>query len=282
MTSFGRNVTIAADGCPAALGNGVADDRAAIQAHADWLWGNGGGWLDVPAGQYKIGGNGLRLAGEVSLRGEGLNTALQSVGDNIVLTMDNSGSHRLQDVFLIGNQGLNPTQPTLVIDGNAEVYIDRIRCWYGAPALKNYGNDGTISNSFFWSRTCNVANHGSQWWKRVKFDDAVGYTPHAVYMGSGALENYFEQCDFSGNFGYSFYSHGFPDAVYKFTDCVFSSQIDINGLRWASFVGCTFGSPTFLANNCALSFSACVGLGITLNIAGNATKRIDQSCYNIL
>jgi hypothetical protein len=240
---IGRNVKIAADGCLAAVGDGVTNDLPALQAHADWLAAHGGGWLDIPGGIFKVSSPGLVLRGQVSVRGGGLGSQISSLGQTTALTLDNTGSHRLQDIFLIGYQGANPISPTLVVQTNAEVYIDRIRSWYGSTGLLMHGNDGTIKDSFFWSRGSCVQNHGSNWWLRCKFDDdGVNYTPYSFISGPNTPENYFVMCDFSGNFGHSFSASGVTGAFLKFTDCVFSSPIDVQGVGWAKFDGCTFGS----------------------------------------
>lgn len=241
--AYGRNPRIAADGCPAAKGDNVTDDYAALQAHADFLRWNGGGWLDI-TGHYRV-SQPVIIRGDVSVRGEKFASSIRASGANGVLLFDASGTHCLRDIALYGDTSNNPTTPTLDVLAGAETFIDGIRCWYGAPAFRNRGDDGTTSNSFFWSRTCLIENYGTHWWKRVKIDN-VGpgwpVVPYAFLAGNPSAENYFEQCDFTGPFGHSFMGAGCTGAFFKFTGCIFSDPVDVSNIGRASFVDCTFSS----------------------------------------
>lgn len=241
---YGRNPRIAADGCPAAKGDNATDDYPALQAHADWLRWNGEGWLDIPAGHYRV-SQPVIIRGNVSVRGEKFASVIRASGANGVLLFDASGTHCLRDIALYGDMSTNPTTPTLEVMAGSETFIDGIRCWYGAPAFRNRGDDGTTSNSFFWSRTCLIENYGTHWWKRVKIDHGVTgvpLIPYAFLAGNPSAENYFEQCDFTGDFGHSLMAAGCTGAFFKFTDCIFSSPVDVSNIGWAKFSGCTFSS----------------------------------------
>jgi hypothetical protein len=268
---FGRNVRIASDGCPAAKGDDVTDDYPALQAHADWLRMNGGGWLNIPAGHYRV-SQPVIIRGEVSVRGEKFASALKAYDANGVMVLDNTGTHCLRDIALYGDTSNNPTTPTLEVLAGAETFIDGIRCWHGAPAFRNRGDDGTTSNSFFWSRTCLIENYGTHWWKRVKIDHGVTgvpLIPYAFLAGNPSAENYFEQCDFTGDFGYSLMASGCTGAFFKFTDCIFSSPVDVSNIGFAKFNGCTF-SAAITAGATPATLTDCYAFA-PVAVAGNNT-----------
>jgi hypothetical protein len=277
---FGRNPKIASDGCPAAKGDGVTDDYAALQAHADWLRAHGGGWLTIPAGKYMV-SRPVVIRGDVSVCGEKFATSLWAIEHNGVLVLDNTGTHCLRDIWLQGDMSPNPSGVTLETIAGSENFIDGIRCWFGNPAFLNRGDDGTVSNSFFWARDTSILNFSTGWWKRVKIDGVDGIkTRYAFLCGSPSMENYFEQCDFTaGNLGYdyAFMGAGCTGAFFKFTDCIFSHPVDVSGIGFAKFAGCTFSS-TVSTGATPAAFSDCYAF-VPIAVAGS--NRLLTNNFNI-
>jgi hypothetical protein len=131
-----------------AVGDGIADDRAACQAAIDYVISAGGGTVVIPEGEYLINGttsadsvlNGLLVpytgqngtANRVIIRGQGRSTVLKAGSNNmyVIRFSDNYGSVR--DVSIDGNSrnavyGLgcvpeNVTQTTSLVFQNFNIF----------------------------------------------------------------------------------------------------------------------------------------------------------------
>ncbi len=275
-----RNAKIAADGCPAALGIG-GDDTSAVGCQVNWLGTHGGGSLFFPVGNYGFQWGGVIVPPHVNIIGDGFSSVLFALTDSTVLTFAANSSHRWADTFVVGWTGATPSQPAVVVQDNAEMFISRVRSWYGRVALLMRGNDGTIEQSFFWAPYAGVENYGSNWWRRVKMDGAVGHAQYGFKSGAGAIENYFEQCDFSGDFDFSVYMD--PEtltvAEAKFTDCVMSSPIVFNNMAWVKIHGATLGGPvTATTGHLTLTDSFAFA---PVTVSGGAVRHLGSNNVNI-
>jgi hypothetical protein len=288
-----RDVTIAANGCPAAVPG--TDCSAAIQAHANYLFNNHGGrgllYFPGDGAAYLIGTT-VELYGCLGIKGDHWATIFQTIGDRTAFVFGGA-NHLVSDVVIIGHQACTAVNPVTKVANNVCMFMDRVTIWYGATAIENRGNDGRYRDCFFWGYQSCMQNFGNNWYFGVKFDDCgvLGpngqpwVTPFSVINGSGVLENYYFGCDFSGNFGYSYYSSSTIGHFSKHIGCVMSSPIDVAFNGWCVNVATTFGSQTFNGNGAALTFDACYKIGppLTPYAGGSGLRRMGwDSHYNIL
>lgn len=168
-----------------AVGDGSTDDYAVIQAAITAVQVRGGGILFFPAGNYRVSATLVVNAGVgVHLMGENLTaTAISTVTNTALLTLDGTGRHTVEEIQLIGYGiagGNGPTTSgsahTLWLKSNCvDVKLSRVLAVGGWYAIRNDGTD-TIAESVI-AYGCygpaivyNTAN--ALWLRRAKIDNA--------------------------------------------------------------------------------------------------------------
>ena len=235
-----------------AVGNGVTNDTAAIQAAIDYMNTTySGGIVFVPAGNYYVPG-GLTLKGGVELVGEGRgSTTIQAQAvDVTVITFDATSNYAaLRNLFISGYQNAAATTNAVSVANNVAVIMKDCNIWGGASAVYTEGIDGYMENCFVagWAFAC-VSSRGANWYVRCKFDTAGVAVTHSVYQGApiialAIMENNFVGCDFSGSFTNSFtvVDGSNVSAVTLFATCVFGTTITLTTQRFSGFSSCSFG-----------------------------------------
>jgi hypothetical protein len=235
-----------------AIGNGVANDTAAIQAAINYMNTTySGGIVFVPAGNYYVPG-GLTLKGGVELVGEGRgSTTIQAqTVDVTVIAFDATSNYAaLRNLFITGYTNAAATTNAVTVAADVPVIMKDCNIWGGLAAVYTLGVDGYMENCFVagWKTACVVSN-GANWYVRCKFDTAGVAVTHAFYQGTPSpfaiMENNFVACDFSGSFTNSVaISDGTnTSAITLFSTCVFSSPISLINQLFTGFTTCEFGS----------------------------------------
>jgi len=132
------------------VGNGIADDTAAIQSAINAASSNGGTVL-IPEGTYLISGGNLLLKSNVCLMGVGPRSILKlgNAAANHLLRGSTITDARVTNLLLDGNEA-NQTanRNALNFDDVQRVQIDHlwIRNAYGDGVYVNFGRDVTISD----------------------------------------------------------------------------------------------------------------------------------------
>jgi len=235
-----------------AIGNGVANDTAAIQAAINYMNTTySGGIVFVPAGNYYVPG-GLTLKGGVELVGEGRgSTTIQAqTVDVTVITFDATSNYAaLRNLFIVGYTNAAATTNAVSVANSVAVIMKDCNIWGGASAVYTEGVDGYMENCFVagWAFAC-VSSRGSNWYVRCKFDTAGVAVTHSVYQGLpiialAVMENNFVACDFSGSFTNSFTvaDGSNSSAITLFATCVFGTTITLTNQRFTGFSSCSFG-----------------------------------------
>ncbi|WP_407160168.1 glycosyl hydrolase family 28-related protein [Bradyrhizobium sp. STM 3557] len=270
VTRFGGqpwfDVKSAAQGCPAAVGDGVTDDTSAIQCHINYLNSTyAGGTVFVSPGTYLVSGGGLHISGGIWLVGPSIDSAaIKVASDSHVLNFYtgtggsintcpsgglNGGIDRLS---IYGYQNAAATQAAIIVGNNCLANIYNSRVWFGSYGLQTTGTDGLCFNSFIAGYTGNVLSNGANWYLRCKFDSVnpgvipatYGFIQGANATGLTTAENYFVQCDFSVQGAtYAFYYDDATNNGYlKMENSIFDSQVLINHVHAAMMIGNTFGA----------------------------------------
>lgn len=203
------DVTSGANSCAAAVGNGSNNDTAAIQCQVTFMNATyGGGIVFFPPGSYKVTST-VTVGPGVMLVGAGRKaTNITSAGADItVLTFAGAGNDfmGMNAISILGNQTGGATAVMVTADGVTNISDSNL--WGGLYALQMAGSDGMVLNSFimgFGSTGGNVVSNGSNWYIRVKFDDAGQSHLYGFWQQwdgvSAVSENHFVICDFTGNF----------------------------------------------------------------------------------
>jgi hypothetical protein len=287
------NVKTAANGCPAAVGDGTADDTSAVQCHLDYMNTNhGGGIVFFPQGNFIVSGGGLRLKGGVAMVGSGQAvTAIQVKTDSAVVTFDDATCNHsaVKDMGVYGYQSAAATTNAMVIGKNCAVILRDDTIWFGASALYNLGIDSLIENCFISGYTAAVTSQGANWYVRDKLDTTGSYhSTYAFYQGlplAGATsqENHLIQCDFSGDYTYSVDIEDATNGAITVIDgSVFSSPILVNGAKWTNFSNAEIGSTSFTVNAGAGIVTVTGSYGFSpLTIGGGGTNVVGAGNYNI-
>jgi len=235
-----------------AVGNGVTNDTAAIQAAIDYMNTTySGGIVFVPAGNYYVPG-GLILKGGVELVGEGRgSTTIQAqTVDVTVITFDATSNYAaLRNLFIVGYTNAAAITNAVFVANNAAVIMKDCNIWGGACAVYTEGIDGYMENCFVagWAVAC-VFSRGANWYVRCKFNTAGVACTHAVYQGLpiialAVMKNNFVGCDFSGSFTNSFtvVDGSNLSAITLFATCVFGTTITLTNQIFTGFSSCSFG-----------------------------------------
>src|SRR5262245_4949856 len=270
--------------CLAAIGNGVVNDRNAVQCHLDYIYNRlGSGTLYFPAGAYPVDG-GLVVRGGVALEGCGQAASQLTVTtDSPVVTFDAATCRpgaAMNNFTVIGSQNLYAANDTVTVGDNCRVNLANNKIWFGNSALHNKGVGGVIENCFIWGAHYGVLSQGANWYIRDKLDDTgVLHAGTSFYQGlpvSGAQNsrNHFEECDFSGDSQFSIQIQDATNsAITVFEGGVISAPILINGARWTALIGAKIGSPSFVvaASAVDVAVAASYAFGRTA-IAGGGTN----------
>jgi len=235
-----------------AIGNGVANDTAAIQAAINYMNTTySGGIVFVPAGNYYVPG-GLTLKGGVELVGEGRgSTTIQAqTVDVTVITFDATSNYAaLRNLFIVGYTNAAAITNAVFVVNNVAVIMKDCNIWGGACAVYTEGIDGYMENCFVagWAVAC-VFSRGANWYVRCKFNTAGVACTHAVYQGLpiialAVMKNNFVGCDFSGSFTNSFtvVDGSNLSAITLFATCVFGTTITLTNQVFTGFSSCSFG-----------------------------------------
>lgn len=266
------------------LNQGMSPQQA-FQAAIDHVYNTaGGGHVLAPPGNFVT--PGLVMKGGVLLHGSGRgygSTLLMSganpydrSSDAPIFTFDPSWHCDRGGLFDLQLQGCQVPgrQTNNLINIGLNLRLDFERVWAdgGDTCLYNNGCDCRIFNCLFSSKgfACLTTN-GANWYIMTSFDAPPNGPMHGVYIGSpngicqqaGAMENFFDQCDFSG--GYSsdaFFVHDADThiAFVNVNNCVISGAVSIGSARIAQFGGGTRfagGGVPFSVGNASVSVAGC-------------------------
>lgn len=280
-----------ANGCSAAVGDGVTDDTAALQCKVTYLTNTyGGGRLYLPPGTYLVSGGTFAVTNGVILEGAGMNvSAIKTNTNTIAVQFFNTaggcptGGHNggLERLSVYGYQNASATQPAVKIWDNCLVNIRYSRIWYGSYALYTTGSDGTYENSFICGYTGCVYSGGSNWYVRDKLDSAgvaptsASFTQGANYSGLTVAENRFVLTDLSvGGATYSLYvDDSNNNGVMAMYGGVIDSPIFINHIKVLQLSDMTIGTTSFnVVTGSALQMTGSYAYGGATTIAGGGVK----------
>ncbi len=290
------DVTSGANGCAAAIGNGSADDTAAIQCQIDYLnTTHAGGFLFFPQGSYKITST-IHVKGAVTLVGAGqaISVITTANADIVALNFDVGCNYAgVRDMWIVGkHDSSSPANNVVHVSNNVPVIIRDSRIWGGNFALDTAGVDGLYEDVYFagWGNSGGggINSTGANWYVRDKIDQGATPTTYAFrqqayFPGTGVAENHFIQTDFSGTYSYSVVisDGGTNSAITVFNGCVFSSPIVINNGRWTSINNAEIGSGLLQLNDGSwLSITGSYAFSPT-TVSGAGTNRACSGNVNI-
>lgn len=270
------NVKSGANGCAAAVGNGVADDATAIQCQINYIATNfGGGEVFFPIGNYKVGST-ITLKGATCLTGTNyFQTAITASGDFTVLTFDGGTAAYscINNLWFVGFQNASATSNAVVVPAGLPVDMSNCRIWGGNWALETGGIDGRIYNCFIMgtgSSGGGVLSTGANFWTSAKFD-TIGFTVSAAFkQGSNAtiMENQFTNTDFSLSATNSLVVADTNNkAITRCVNCIFSPAVSVTGAASTIIVGAEFDAN--FSSSAPISITGSVGItAITVSGAG--------------
>lgn len=269
LSQHAVDVSVASNGCPAAIASDGLDDHAALQCQINAM---PGGRLLLSAGAYELsqtlvipGGHRLVGAGQSS-------TAIITLAYADITALRFTGPYNsfggIEDLRVACSQSTTATASCVHVTHNVPVVFRDFQIWGGLHALLSQGVDGYFDGGFIGGAAragSAVFSQGANWYIRTKFNDYAGF--HQTYafvqnswsspVNNGVQENHFVACDFSGQYDYSvfIYDGGANQAITDFSGSVFAAPIVIYAARATMFRGAEFGSPT-LINYAPLAISA--------------------------
>lgn len=256
------DVKSGANGCAAAVGNAVTDDKSAIQCQINYMNSNfGGGVVFFPPGNYHVASS-VTVKGGIQLVGVGWNASGIFAGADItVLAFDGTcTSCHLSGMAIGGFQNNSATNDLVTVAANALVDLDDAYLSGGRWAVNTAGVDGHWKNVqiFGWGSTGGgILSTGSNWYEHAKIDQ-IAVATAAAYKGGartalGGFEDHFLNSDFSCNSGPCTNSVVIADtnniAITTFMGCVFSNAISITGGSYTIFVGNEFGASATVTSS---------------------------------
>lgn len=260
-----------------AIGDAIRDDRAAFQAALDEAYEKfAGGAVYVPPGHYRIGAK-LTVRGATRLVGSGPGVTLLNALSDITVLEFTGPLGGMERIFINGQQSSLAQQNTVAIANGIPVYVRDCHIWGGKWALQNDGHDGTFDNCFVMGHGGDgggILSRGSNFYNRMKLDTS-GHTVSAAFRqgapidGTTANENYFTQCDLSGDFsaGSIVIADATNKAFTSFLHGIISDPVLITGAMHTRFIGCTFGSV--ISSSAPIQVTGSTGLAaITVSGAG--------------
>lgn len=264
-----------------ALGNGVHDDTANIQAAIDYMYTTygsgilGGGIVYVPPGNYSV--TGITLKGTVRLVGAARERSIINGGatNNDTVTFDSTSNYAsLEHLEVIGYQNAAATSNGVVIAQGRAVNLFNCHILGGSAGLFTKGTDGMVENCYIAGYTSNITSNGANWYVRCKIDTAALGTPtdgfiQGAFYTSGVAENHFTDCDFSGNFTHSITINdtGTSSAITTFVGCVFAAPMVITNAKFTMMSACEVGSTVTVGTN-PTAITGCVATGSAVVVSG--------------
>ena len=254
-----------------ALGNGSADDTAAINSCITTL--SGGGVLYLPPGNYKITSTITVGTQGILFKGAGYQASqITTSGDFTALIFNASGGHGgIDNLWVIGFQDAAATTNTVRVTSGVPVYFSNCRIWGGLFALETAGVDGALYNCYVMGSASaggGITSTGANFYDRAKIDSAgfavtVGFRQNTAAFQA---ENFFINSDFSATFSAASVQiqDGNNAAVTGFVNSTFSHAISITGARETRLVSSELGgSVTTSASLTATSNMAFSGVTIS-------------------
>lgn len=268
------DVSVASNGCPAAIASDGLDDHAALQCQINVMAATPaqGGRLLLSTGAYELSQT-LVIPGGHRLIGAGQSaTAIVTMGGADITALRFTGPYNsfggIEDLRVACSQSTTAMASCVHVTHNVPVVFRDFQIWGGLHALLSQGVDGYFDGGFIGGSAragSAVFSQGANWYIRTKFNDYAGF--HQTYAfvqnswsnptNNGVQENHFVACDFSGQYDYSvfIYDGGANQAITDFSGSVFAAPIVIYAARATMFRGAEFGSPT-LINYAPLAISA--------------------------
>lgn len=260
------DVTVASNGCPAAIPYDGIDDHPAIQCQVDFMLATqGGGVLFFPSGLYDTAAT-ILVPGAVVLVGTGpFTSTIESIGMSDIEVVKFSGGANtfggLDKIRILCSQSTEATASCVHVTHNTPVTMRDFHIWGGLHALKQDGVDGYHENGIVAAMArggVNLYSRGANWYHRVKFNPYAGQTVAFAYVqntwaqapNNGVQENHFSQCDFSGNFDYAIgiYDGGSNQAITVFEGSVIASRVYVWAAKATMFGTTEFGSQTLVSD----------------------------------
>ena len=278
------NVELPNGNCAAAVGNGVADDTAAIQCQANYIQTNfGGGMLWFPASTYLVTST-ITSPAAVIFQGSGqLSTTITSNFTDITIfnfpgTVSGAG---LRDLNIVGSFSTSATQNLVIVGANAYVTISYCTIQGGLFAFQEGGVNNVIDHVSFSGKGAlggSMISTGANAFFDSYFDNSGVTTKYGVLLNPDPFapaENHFIHCDFSGSYSVASIevaSNGFV-AVFG---GIFSGAVKIDASnQWTGITSSWFGgaisnaSPLSITDSNSVSGTQTVtGTGLR-NCAGN-------------
>lgn len=306
------DVKSTAQGCAAAVGDGVTDDTAAIQCHINYMaTTTGGGIVFFPSNNscYLVSSTVIDYAG-VWLEGGGAgNTNTGIATKNSCLTTNTDitvlqfsfdpttsgicpgGGHLggMEKMAIHGFNNSSATTPAVIVGNNCTVTIRDSTLAFGSYGMLTGGVDSYFENDRICGYNGCVISTGANWYVRDILDtlvtpntNAIAFT-QGVYTGPGgssaAAENHFVQTDMSFGIGVAGVLSVFIDdgsnqsAITHFAGGVFSGGIVLNHMKLTMIDGYEVGSTNFQVNaGTLLMGTSAVVTGTAVTISGAGGK----------
>ena len=130
-----------------AVGDGVVNDQAAIQAALNAATNAGGGTVFVPPGTYKINSL-LVLQNNVEFTGTGESSKIQTSGDFYAVSATNKNRAAIRNIYFYGT-GSGDSNRGISLSSSTEIIVDNC-------IIENFGSIGIYLNS---SNQCIIAHN---------------------------------------------------------------------------------------------------------------------------
>ncbi|SFX65137.1 glycosyl hydrolase family 28-related protein [Azotobacter vinelandii] len=128
-----------------ALGDGVSDDRVAIQAAIDAAHAAGGGTVYLPPGEYRVSAAGEPSDGCLTLR-DNVYLAGAGMGQTVIKLVDGS-AQKITGIVRspFGEETSNFGMRDLTLDGNRANTVDKVDGWFNGYAPGQPGADRNVT-----------------------------------------------------------------------------------------------------------------------------------------
>lgn len=279
------DVKSGANGCPAAVGNGVTADQSALQCQLNYIHNTlTCGVLYMPLGVYLI-QSGLTVYECTTIQGVGMganstfSTLIQTSGDFTALSLvgGSNAYNGLRDLYIQCSQSTSATTSCVFVYDNTPSILSNIRILGGYRALVTHGVDGRYYNVFATaaattSSSANLFSRGANFYYGCKFDSSSGQDFGALialpYASSSTpMENQFHGCDFSNSTAFASAAFAVDDggnpggrvALTKCFDCIFGASLVASVIVNNSLATLIVGSEV-----AAIQFNGPSALGLSI------------------